>query len=120
MIIVDVPNDFCEGGSLAVAGGSAVAAAISQYLVAEGATTRVCRPRGRPQRVIHGHGPASAAGPRASERLRPGAPPKRCARPAGKDLGEEPSRALGQEQRVEPEVKVPRLENQPLIPMLSS
>lgn len=29
LIIVDVQNDFCEGGSLAVAGGAAVAAAIS-------------------------------------------------------------------------------------------
>ena len=32
LIVVDVQNDFCEGGSLAVAGGSAVAAAISEYL----------------------------------------------------------------------------------------
>ena len=32
LIVVDVQNDFCEGGSLAVAGGSAVAAAISDYL----------------------------------------------------------------------------------------
>jgi nicotinamidase/pyrazinamidase len=31
-----VQNDFCEGGSLAVAGGSAVAAAITGYLAAEG------------------------------------------------------------------------------------
>ena len=29
LIIVDVQNDFCEGGSLAVAGGAAVAAAIN-------------------------------------------------------------------------------------------
>jgi nicotinamidase/pyrazinamidase len=36
LIVVDVQNDFCEGGSLAVAGGAAVAAAISGYLVAEG------------------------------------------------------------------------------------
>ena len=36
LIIVDVQNDFCEGGSLAVTGGSAVAAAISAYLAAEG------------------------------------------------------------------------------------
>jgi nicotinamidase/pyrazinamidase len=36
LIVVDVQNDFCEGGSLAVAGGSAVAAAISAYLAAEG------------------------------------------------------------------------------------
>jgi nicotinamidase/pyrazinamidase len=32
LIIVDVQRDFCEGGSLAVAGGADVAAAISQYL----------------------------------------------------------------------------------------
>lgn len=32
LIIVDVQNDFCEGGSLAVAGGAAVAAAISALL----------------------------------------------------------------------------------------
>src|SRR5215468_6685887 len=32
LIIVDVQNDFCEGGSLAVTGGAAVAHAISEYL----------------------------------------------------------------------------------------
>jgi nicotinamidase/pyrazinamidase len=32
LLIVDVQNDFCEGGSLAVAGGAGVAAAISDYL----------------------------------------------------------------------------------------
>jgi nicotinamidase/pyrazinamidase len=32
LIVVDVQNDFCEGGSLAVAGGAAVAGAISEYL----------------------------------------------------------------------------------------
>jgi nicotinamidase/pyrazinamidase len=36
LIVVDVQNDFCEGGSLGVAGGSAVAAAISAYLAASG------------------------------------------------------------------------------------
>ena len=36
LIVVDVQNDFCEGGSLAVAGGGAVAAAISEYLAAAG------------------------------------------------------------------------------------
>src|SRR5580704_206770 len=36
LIVVDVQNDFCEGGSLAVTGGSAVATAISAYLAAEG------------------------------------------------------------------------------------
>jgi nicotinamidase/pyrazinamidase len=32
LIIVDVQNDFCEGGSLAVAGGAGVAGAISEYV----------------------------------------------------------------------------------------
>ena len=32
LIVVDVQNDFCEGGSLAVAGGAGVAAAISELL----------------------------------------------------------------------------------------
>ena len=32
LIVVDVQNDFCEGGSLAVAGGAAVAGAISGLL----------------------------------------------------------------------------------------
>lgn len=31
LLIVDVQNDFCEGGSLAVSGGAAVAAAITTY-----------------------------------------------------------------------------------------
>jgi nicotinamidase/pyrazinamidase len=34
LVIVDVQNDFCEGGSLAVAGGAAVAAAIRDHLAA--------------------------------------------------------------------------------------
>jgi nicotinamidase/pyrazinamidase len=32
VIVVDVQNDFCEGGSLAVAGGSDVAAAVTEHL----------------------------------------------------------------------------------------
>lgn len=32
LVIVDVQNDFCEGGSLAVSGGIAVARAITEYL----------------------------------------------------------------------------------------
>jgi nicotinamidase/pyrazinamidase len=36
LIIVDVQNDFCEGGSLAVGGGAAVAKAISLVLPAGG------------------------------------------------------------------------------------
>lgn len=35
LIIVDVQKDFCEGGSLAVAGGSGVAAEISRAMAAE-------------------------------------------------------------------------------------
>lgn len=38
LIVVDVQNDFCEGGSLAVAGGSAVAGRISAYLASSGNT----------------------------------------------------------------------------------
>jgi nicotinamidase/pyrazinamidase len=34
LIVVDVQNDFCEGGSLAVAGGGDVARAISAHLAA--------------------------------------------------------------------------------------
>ena len=34
LIITDVQNDFCEGGSLAVVGGHAVARKISEYLAA--------------------------------------------------------------------------------------
>ncbi len=36
LVIVDVQNDFCEGGSLAVAGGGQVARAISAYLASPG------------------------------------------------------------------------------------
>jgi nicotinamidase/pyrazinamidase len=35
LIVVDVQNDFCEGGSLAVAGGAGVAGAISAVLTAD-------------------------------------------------------------------------------------
>ena len=36
LLIVDVQNDFCEGGSLAVQGGCAVAQAISDYVATTG------------------------------------------------------------------------------------
>ena len=36
LIVVDVQNDFCEGGSLAVAGGAAVAAAVTEHMAAGG------------------------------------------------------------------------------------
>lgn len=32
LIVVDVQNDFCEGGALAVAGGAAVAAAVNDFV----------------------------------------------------------------------------------------
>jgi nicotinamidase/pyrazinamidase len=35
LIVVDVQNDFCEGGSLAVNGGAALASAITEYLAGE-------------------------------------------------------------------------------------
>ena len=37
LVIVDVQNDFCEGGSLAVAGGATVARAVSAHLAEVGA-----------------------------------------------------------------------------------
>ena len=37
LVIVDVQNDFCEGGSLAVDGGIAVAAGIASYVDGRGA-----------------------------------------------------------------------------------
>src|SRR3954470_21216891 len=37
LLVVDVQNDFCEGGSLAVAGGADVAAAISAHVRAHAA-----------------------------------------------------------------------------------
>lgn len=36
LIVVDVQNDFCEGGSLAVAGGNKVAIAIAEYIMDHG------------------------------------------------------------------------------------
>ena len=36
LVVVDVQNDFCEGGSLAVAGGAAVARAVSAHVAAAG------------------------------------------------------------------------------------
>lgn len=32
LFVIDVQNDFCEGGSLAVAGGASVAAGITEYI----------------------------------------------------------------------------------------
>ena len=37
LFIIDVQNDFCEGGSLAVQGGAAVAAKVSDYLASSAA-----------------------------------------------------------------------------------
>src|SRR5450631_2935919 len=36
LILVDVQNDFCEGGSLAVAGGAEVASRISRHVMSHG------------------------------------------------------------------------------------
>ncbi|MGL3805970.1 isochorismatase family protein [Paeniglutamicibacter sp. R2-26] len=41
LVIVDMQNDFCEGGSLAVAGGSALATAIAEDLLARRASYSV-------------------------------------------------------------------------------
>jgi nicotinamidase/pyrazinamidase len=45
LIVVDVQNDFCEGGSLPVTGGAAVAAAISERLRGESPWERVVATR---------------------------------------------------------------------------
>jgi nicotinamidase/pyrazinamidase len=42
LVIVDVQNDFCPGGSLAVAGGAAVARALSEYLAGPRAGDYAC------------------------------------------------------------------------------
>ena len=36
LLVVDVQNDFCPGGSLAVEGGDRVASGISEWLASEG------------------------------------------------------------------------------------
>lgn len=36
LLVIDVQNDFCEGGSLAVAGGNAVAKKIHDYILTDG------------------------------------------------------------------------------------
>lgn len=50
LIIVDVQNDFCEGGSLAVTGGAALARAISDYLAEAADYHHVVATQGLPHR----------------------------------------------------------------------
>ena len=50
-VVVDVQNNFTEGGSLAVAGGAAVAAAIDARL-AEGGYDHLVATRRRPRRAV--------------------------------------------------------------------
>jgi len=45
LVVVDVQNDFCEGGSLAVEGGSAVAAAVTRLLRSAGGYAHVVATR---------------------------------------------------------------------------
>ena len=45
LIIVDVQNDFCEGGSLPVSGGSAVAAGVTALLAAPAGAASSTWPR---------------------------------------------------------------------------
>ena len=54
LIIVDVQQDFCEGGSLAVAGGAALAARLSGYLLRHGGDyAAVVATRGGAQNTPH-------------------------------------------------------------------
>jgi nicotinamidase/pyrazinamidase len=46
LIIVDVQNDFCEGGSLPVSGGASVAAAISAAIEQKVASAKLDEPTG--------------------------------------------------------------------------
>ena len=50
LIIVDVQKDFCEGGSLAVAGGAALAPAINDYLAGESGYRHVVATKDCPYR----------------------------------------------------------------------
>ena len=74
LVVVDVQNDFCEGGSLAVAGGAAVAAAISGHVRSAGyahvGDTRGQRwgPGGRPITERPAPRPSSARGPAGPRR----------------------------------------------------
>ena len=54
LFIVDVQNDFTEGGALAVTGGDAVAAGISRFLSGSSSSIparRFRRARGRPSAI---------------------------------------------------------------------
>lgn len=61
LVIVDVQNDFCEGGALAVAGGADVAAAIGEHL-AERAEDYACVAATRDWHVDPGTHFAAATG----------------------------------------------------------
>jgi nicotinamidase/pyrazinamidase len=45
LVVVDVQNDFCEGGAVAVAGGADLARAISEYLADDGGYEHVVATR---------------------------------------------------------------------------
>ena len=62
LVIVDVQNDFCEGGSLAVAGGAAVARAISARLAVRPTATSMSWRRGTSTRP-GGHFSAALTSP---------------------------------------------------------
>ncbi len=51
-IVVDVQNDFTEGGSLAVAGGAAVAAAITAHLSSAAYDHVVAKPADTASRAV--------------------------------------------------------------------
>ena len=61
LVVVDVQNDFCEGGSLAVAGGAATASAIWRSIGASPASNRL-RDRARKE-CAEPSTPTSVRGP---------------------------------------------------------
>ena len=90
LIVVDVQNDFCEGGSLAVAGGAAVAAR-SPDLRASGATTRTSSP---PATTTSTPAPTSPTTPTTST------PGRRTASPARRAPSSTPTSTLGRVEAV--------------------
>ncbi len=66
LIVVDVQNDFCEGGSLPVSGGLAVAAAIGDHLAQQAASYDLVvasRDWHDPDNLNGGHFPAAGEEP---------------------------------------------------------
>jgi nicotinamidase-related amidase len=87
LIVVDVQNDFCPGGSLAVEGGDRVASRISQWLASGDVPYEVViatmdwhPPAGGPEPFAHFSEttPATRRSPSPARRTRASASRRRC------------------------------------------